>query len=150
MSQLRNPQHNFGYINLPEVIDVEYKDDKESICWSPFALIEREIFKSEVDVMIKLPDYPLSFYLGKATVLKTGVKQRYLRIDTTECPEELFKLVRDFVECHRPVYQHRPFLVSMHIDSFIKDVTLTASTLFDDDSGLAKDTVLNMITIKLG
>ena len=39
---LTNPRHNFGYIQLPEVIDTLFPEDKEEVCWAPATLIERE------------------------------------------------------------------------------------------------------------
>lgn len=146
MTLLRNPMHNFGYINLPGHIEVKNAHGEQDVFLSPFALIEREIHKSEVDVIISLPGRG-NHYFGKAVELRTAVGQRYLRLDTTWCQEDVFSLVRGYVEENRPVYQHRPYLVSMHIDTFIKEVHLVSSTVEED--GL-KDTVLNMVVITLG
>lgn len=150
MSQLRNPRHNFGYINLPEDIQVHYQDDKEGICWSPHTLIEREIHKSEVDVMFKIRDVGGMHYLGKATEIRTSFNQRYLKIDTTNCVDVDFGILRSFIEENRPVYQYRPYLVSMHVDMFIKDISIVASTVISEVSGVATDSVLNMVIINLG
>ena len=144
---LRNPGHHFGYIQLPLVIDTLYPEDKEQICWSPAALIEREIFKSEVDVMYRFGETGTLQYMGKATELRTTREQRFLRIDTTNC--EFFVLLKEYVTRNRPVSQHRPFLSSVHIDNFISDVHLVASTLHDEETGVPNDTVLNMVVITL-
>lgn len=144
---LRNACRHFGYIHLPDLLQTIYPEDKEAVCWSPFALIEREIFKSEVDVMVRLGKTGRNHYMGKATELRTTTEQRFLRIDTTNC--ECFGLLKTYVEQNRPVYQHRPFLSSMHIDSFISDVHLVASTIHDEETGSPKDTVLNMVVITL-
>lgn len=144
---LTNPRHSFGYIQLPSVIDTLFKDDKEEMCWSPSALIEREIFKSVVDVMFRIGrDSPL-LYLGKATELKTSHNERFLRIDTTGCSDHDFNTLREYVLINRPVSQHRPYLSSMHIDSFIQDVHLQAETMHEE--GRPVDTVLNMVVITL-
>lgn len=144
---LRNSCHHFGYIHLPDLLQTIYPEDKEAVCWSPFALIEREIFKSEVDVMFRFGATGKLQYMGKATELRTTREQRFLRIDTTNC--EFFVLLQEYVKQNRPVYQHRPFLSSMHIDSFISDVHLVASTIHDEETGFPKDTVLNMVVITL-
>lgn len=144
---LRNPGHHFGYIQLPLVIDTLYPEDKEQICWSPAALIEREIFKSEVDVMYRFGSNGELYYLGKAIELRTTREQRFLRIDTTDCG--LFFQLQEYVKQNRPVSQHRPFLSSVHIDNFISDVHLVASTLHDEETGVPNDTVLNMVVITL-
>ncbi len=144
---LRNACHHFGYIHLPDLLQTVYPEDKEAICWSPFSLIEREIFKSEVDVMYRFGANGELYYLGKAIELRTTTEQRFLRIDTTDCG--LFSQLQEYVKQNRPVYQHRPFLSSMHIDSFISDVHLVASTIHDEETGSPKDTVLNMVVITL-
>ena len=144
---LRNPGQNFGYIHLPDFLQTMYPEDKEAICWTPFALIEREIFKSEVDVMYRFGIEGKLYYLGKAIELRTAKEQRFLRIDTTDCG--LFFLLQKYVRENRPVSQHRPFLSSMHIDSFISGVHLEASTLHDEETGVPNDTVLNMVVITL-
>ena len=146
---LTNPLHNFGYIQLPLVIDTLFPEDKEAICWSPSALIEREIFKSVVDVMFRIGRNGPLVYLGKATELKTSHNERFLRIDTTGCSQQDFNTLRNYVIVNRPVSQHRPYLTSMHIDNFITDVHLQADTLYDDDQCVATDTVLNMVVITL-
>lgn len=145
---LTNARHNFGYIQLPLVINTLFPEDKEEICWSPSALIEREIFKSEVDVMYRIDGGQLR-YLGKATELKTSRDQRYLRIDTTGCSKADFSVLREYVLINRPVSQHRPFLASSHIDGFIQDVHLQASTIHEEETGRPLDTVLNMVVITL-
>lgn len=146
---LTNARHNFGYIQLPLVIETLFPEDKEEICWSPSALIERELFKSEVDVMYRFGDQGEMAYLGKATELRTSREQRFLRIDTTGCPENNFRKLRDYVLINRPVSQHRPFLTSSHIDNFISGVHLHATNIHDEDSGYTLDTVLNMVVITL-
>lgn len=146
---LRNPGHCFGYVQLPEIIDVNYTDDKEEVCWAPATLIEREIFKSEVDVMFRIGSSGDLHYLGKVTELKTCHAQRFLRIDTTQCEDFSFSILREYVQVNRPVYQHRPYLTSMHIDNFITDVHLRAETLHEEETGRAIDTVLNMVVITL-
>lgn len=146
---LTNPMHNFGYIQLPLVIDTLYADDKEEICWSPTALIEREIFKSVVDVMFRIGRNGPLVYLGKVTELKTSHNERFLRIDTTGCSQQDFNTLRNYVLINRPVSQHRPYLTSMHIDNFITDVHLRAETLHEEETGRAIDTVLNMVVITL-
>lgn len=144
---LRNPGHHFGYIQLPHVIDTLYPEDKEEICWSPSALIEREIYKSEVDVWFRVGELGIERYLGKVTELKTSVRRRFLRIDTTACEAHDFEILVKYVEINRPVYQHRAFLTSMHIDAFITQVHLEASTLHEE--GTPVDTVLNRVMITL-
>lgn len=147
---LRNPGHHFGYIQLPNVIDTLYPEDKEEICWSPSALIEREIYKSEVDVWFRIGEqgeHGVERYLGKVTEIKTSVKQRFLRIDTTACAEQDFEILVEYIKINRPVYQHRAFLTSMHVDSFITQVHLEASTLHEE--GTPVDTVLNRVMITL-
>lgn len=146
---LTNPRHNFGYIQLPEVIDTLFAEDKEEVCWAPATLIEREIFKSEVDVMFRIGSSGDLHYLGKVTELKTCHAQRFLRIDTTQCEDISFSILREYVQVNRPVYQHRPYLTSMHIDNYISDIHLRASTIHEEDSGISVDTVLNMIVITL-
>lgn len=138
---LRNPGHCFGYVQLPEIIDVNYTDDKDEVCWSPFALIEREIYKSEVDVMIRFGNGKAKHF-ARATELMTSRGQRFLRLDTTACPDNLFLSLKEYVEINRPVYQHRPYLCSMHIDSFIRNISATATQF-----GI--DVVLNTIIITL-
>ena len=146
---LVNARHNFGYIQLPLVIDTLFPEDKEEICWSPSALIEREIFKSEVDVMFRFGLEGELRYLGKATELKTGVSQRFLRIDTTNCPERVFEILKEYVLVNRPVGIYSPYLASMHINSVITDVHLRATTLHEEETGRPVDTVLNMVVITL-
>ncbi|AKJ73783.1 hypothetical protein SP38_181 [Salmonella phage 38] len=34
-----------------------FAEDKEEVCWAPATLIEREIFKSEVDVMFRIGSF---------------------------------------------------------------------------------------------
>lgn len=68
---LRNPCHNFGYIHLPDFLQTIYPEDKEAVCWSPSTLIEREIFKSEVDVMYRFGTDGKLYYLGKAVDMHT-------------------------------------------------------------------------------
>ncbi|AKJ73784.1 hypothetical protein SP38_182 [Salmonella phage 38] len=72
-----------------------------------------------------------------------------MRIDTTQCEDISFSILREYVQVNRPVYQHRPYLTSMHIDNYISDIHLRASTIHEEDSGIAVDTVLNMIVITL-
>lgn len=146
---LTNALHNFGYIQLPLVIDTLFANDKEEICWSPSALIEREIFKSVVDVMFRIGRNGPLKYLGKATELKTSHNERFLRIDTTGCHHADFAVLREYVLINRPISQHRPYLSSMHIDSFIEEVHLRADTLHDEETGRPVDTVLNMVVITL-
>ncbi|QOI58440.1 hypothetical protein pSal_SNUABM02_207 [Salmonella phage pSal-SNUABM-02] len=146
---LRNPGHCFGYVQLPEIIDVNYTDDKEEVCWAPATLIEREIFKSVVDVMFRIGRNGPLVYLGKVTELKTSHNERFLRIDTTGCSQKDFDILREYVLINRPVCQHRPYLTSVHIDNFITDVHLRAETLHEEETGRAVDTVLNMVVITL-
>lgn len=146
---LNNPRHHFGYVQLPSLIDTLFPEDKEEICWAPWALIEREIYKSEVDVMFRIGLNGRMHYMGKVTEIKTGVAQRFIRIDTTACEENTFELLREYVQINRPVYQHRPFLTGIHIDNFISGIHLEASTLREEETGRPLDTVLNKLVITL-
>lgn len=144
----RNPGHHFGYIQLPGNLDVDFPEDKEAMCWDSFNLINREIFASEVDVMLRIGKGGAEVYLGKAIELKTSKGMHYLRLDTSNCAPSVFNKLVEYYKENCAVYHPRPFLVSMHIDPFITDVMLRASTLHNEE-GTAYDTVLNMVVITL-
>ncbi|WPJ72166.1 hypothetical protein DEEACLCL_00149 [Salmonella phage CRW-SP2] len=143
----RNPNHHFGYVRLPSILDVDFSEDKEAMCWDSFNLVAREIYKSEVDIMVKIGG-GVEVYLGKATEIRTCHGMRYLRIDTTNCAPSVFSTIVEHYTAKTPSYMPSPYFVSLHLDPLIKDIRLRADTMHDED-GMAYDTVLNMIVITL-
>lgn len=145
----RNPAHHFGYIQLPPTIDVDFSNDPDAMCWDPFNLIAREIYASEVDVVVKLGKAGREIHLGKAISIKTTRGMRYLRLDSTECdPEDFWVLVQ---YCHRKaqaVPHASAYFVSMHMNHMISEIRIRASTI-PDDEGITHDAVLNQVVITL-
>lgn len=143
----RNPGHHFGYIRLPTILDVDFQEDKEAMCWDSFNLVAREIYASEVDVMLRIGS-GVEVYIGKATEIKTSHGMRYLRLDTTNCSSDVFSTIVEHYKMKTPFHTLSPYFVSLHLDPLIKDIRLRADTVHNED-GLAYDTVLNMIIITL-
>lgn len=147
-TSFRNPNHHFGYVRLPSILDVDFAEDKEAMCWDSFNLVAREIYKSEVDIMVRIGGNGVEVYLGKATEIRTSRGMRYLRIDTTNCAPSVFSTIVEYYTSKTISYVPSPYFVSLHLDPLIKDIRLRADTLHTDE-GTAYDTVLNMIIITL-
>lgn len=153
---LNNAKDHFGYIELSPVT-LSSTEDKESSLYSAQQLIETEIRKSEVDVMVRLPGVD-DFYFGRTTDvkqvcnIKSGEVKHYLKIDTSDCEIQHFHILREYVN---QKFQNNEralnsvSLVGFHVDPFVNEIQMACSTLHDDH-GVGYDTVLNTVLLILG
>lgn len=108
---LKNPEHNFGCMPLPNFDFCRNVNTKEEIFGLPVhkALAE-EVYKSEVDVVVEGVGV-----IGKVTEVKISLGSRWFRIDTTNCNDAVFNNLRLAVMNRFPEYS-RPWLVSEHLN----------------------------------
>lgn len=111
MPTLQNPKKYFGCMPLPTFEFCIHARTKEEIFGLPaHDALAKEVFKSEVDVVIEGIGV-----IGKVSEVKISLGSRWFKIDTSNCSDENFSKLKQIV-INKFNDANRPWLVSEHLN----------------------------------